>query len=71
MSRKDGTEALPGNLPASPHCPFCDGAETELFNAFGSQLSVATYWCRTCRTAFEFMKWGGGGAGRTEGASAP
>jgi hypothetical protein len=25
--------------------------------AFGSALSVSQYWCRPCRTVFEFMKW--------------
>ncbi|MEX0891667.1 MAG: hypothetical protein WEB88_05800 [Gemmatimonadota bacterium] len=38
-------------------CPFCQGAETELHNPFGSQLSLATYWCRSCHTAFERLKW--------------
>lgn len=49
---------LPDGLPPSPPCPFCAGADTEIFSAFGSQLSVATYWCRRCRSPFEFMKWG-------------
>lgn len=39
------------------HCPFCDGTDTKLFAPFGSQLSVSTYWCNTCRTAFEKLKW--------------
>lgn len=51
-------EAPPG-LPRSPPCPFCAGLETEIVNAFGSQLSVATYWCGNCRSPFEFMKWTG------------
>ena len=38
-------------------CPFCDGTDTKLFAAFGSQLSVSTYWCNACRTAFEKLKW--------------
>jgi hypothetical protein len=46
-----------GRLPESPQCPFCDGNDTELMNAFGSQLSVSTYWCKRCRSPFEFMKW--------------
>lgn len=45
------------NLPSSVTCPFCKGEETELHSAFGSALSVATYWCRPCRTAFEWIKW--------------
>ncbi len=28
-------------------------------NAFGSQLSVSTYWCTECRSPFELMKWRG------------
>jgi hypothetical protein len=37
-------------------CPFCDGSDTKLFSPFGSQLSVSTYWCNHCHTAFERMK---------------
>ena len=47
-----------GALPTHPPCPFCGDRDTELFNPFGSQLSVATYWCRACRSPFEFFKWG-------------
>jgi hypothetical protein len=38
-------------------CPFCDGVDTKLFAAFGSQLLVSTYWCNHCHTAFEKLKW--------------
>lgn len=64
MTREaDARDPLPGGtepelLPGSAPCPFCDGRETHLVNPFGGQLSVAQYWCRTCRTAFEFIKWG-------------
>lgn len=44
--------------PASVPCVFCEGVNTELHSPFGSALSVATYWCRDCRTAFEWIKWG-------------
>ena len=44
-------------LPEHAQCPFCNRENTELHSAFGSQLSVATYWCRTCHTAFEYLKW--------------
>jgi len=47
-------------LPASVECPFCRGRETELHSPFGSALSVATYWCNHCRTAFEWFKRGPG-----------
>jgi len=60
MSKAGGGTGAPrptGGLPESPKCPFCSGIETELMNPFGSQLSVATYWCRPCRSPFEIMKW--------------
>lgn len=44
-------------LPDEVACPFCDETDTELHSAFGSALSVATYWCSRCRTAFEWVKW--------------
>ena len=45
------------DLPERVACPFCDGRETELHSPFGTALSVATYWCRSCHTAFEWVKW--------------
>jgi hypothetical protein len=55
---KAGSAPTPaGGLPASPPCPFCDGTETELDNAFGSHASLATFWCRRCRSPFEVLKW--------------
>jgi hypothetical protein len=44
-------------LPERPPCPFCSSDDTELHAPFGSQLSVVTYWCHGCRTAFEWFKW--------------
>lgn len=44
-------------LPDAVECPHCGGTETEQMTAFGSALSVSQYWCRPCRTVFEFMKW--------------
>ena len=44
-------------LPEHVQCPFCGGLDTSLHSPFGPQLSVATYWCRECSTAFEWMKW--------------
>jgi hypothetical protein len=46
-----------GIIPASVSCPFCEGMDTELVNPFGGQLSVAQYWCRRCRTGFDYIKW--------------
>lgn len=44
-------------IPDNVRCPFCERDETELHSAFGGQLSTSTYWCRHCRTAFEWFKW--------------
>jgi hypothetical protein len=45
-------------LPQHVACPFCEQQDTELHSAFGGQLSVATYWCRRCHTAFDWVKRG-------------
>lgn len=44
-------------LPDSARCPFCGEEDSEQFAAFGSALSTSQYYCRSCRTVFEFMKW--------------
>jgi len=44
-------------LPEHVTCPFCGGEDTEQFAVFGSALSVSQYYCRPCRTVFEYMKW--------------
>ncbi|HEX5724586.1 MAG TPA: hypothetical protein VFX98_03925 [Longimicrobiaceae bacterium] len=46
-----------GAPPAAVVCPFCRGRDTELVSPFGGQLSVAQYWCRRCRTGFDYIKW--------------
>jgi hypothetical protein len=46
-----------GRLADGVECPFCRKHETELVTPFGGQLSVAQYWCRQCRTGFDYMKW--------------
>jgi hypothetical protein len=50
------SESTTSNIPDAATCPFCDGTDTRLFSAFGSQLSVSTYWCNHCHTAFEKLK---------------
>lgn len=44
-------------LPPTVRCPFCGGTETEQFAAFGSAVSTSQYYCRPCRSVFEYMKW--------------
>jgi late competence protein required for DNA uptake (superfamily II DNA/RNA helicase) len=38
-------------------CPHCDSTETELFSHFGSMLLSAQYYCRNCRTVFDWVRW--------------
>lgn len=58
-SARDGT---PGRMQDGVACPFCGLEDTQLLSPFGGQLSVAQYWCRTCRTGFDYMKWEEGSA---------
>ncbi len=71
MARLSAAElGLPERVP----CPFCDGQDTELHSAFGSQLSVATYWCRRCATPFESFRRddaAAGSPGRSPGEEGP
>lgn len=46
-------------LPTSVRCPFCRSVETEQLAAFGGAVSTSQYWCRSCRSGFEYMKWRG------------
>lgn len=61
--RSDETVRSPA-LPEAVRCPHCESTETEQFAAFGSSLSVSQYslsvsqyYCRGCRTVFEFFEW--------------
>lgn len=57
-SRHPADESLrTGELPEAARCPHCGGEETEQHAAFGSAVSVSQYWCRECRTVFEYFKW--------------
>lgn len=54
-----GSKAPGKSTPVRPDagCPFCRGTDTVLQSAFGSTLGFAQYWCRSCRTVFEYLKW--------------
>jgi ring-1,2-phenylacetyl-CoA epoxidase subunit PaaD len=43
-------------LPMSARCPFCDGSDTHLENAFGPTPCRSLYYCDTCRNPFEQFK---------------
>ena len=46
-----------GALPETVRCPFCRERDTEQFAAFGGQASTSQYYCNSCRTVFDFLKW--------------
>ena len=57
MNHRAVPDAAQYGLPEHVPCPFCNGLLTELHSPFGPQLSVATYWCRSCRAPFDYVKW--------------
>jgi hypothetical protein len=38
-------------------CPFCGSKETQQETDFGTTLAYAQFYCRQCRTPFEWIKW--------------
>lgn len=49
----DSTQNKAGHL----NCPFCDSTDNELFSLFGQTLLGSQYYCRSCRTVFEAVRW--------------
>lgn len=40
-------------------CPFCGSEEVERLSRFGTEISKQGYFCTTCRSPFERMKYDG------------
>ncbi len=38
-------------------CPFCGSRQTQLEAAFGTTHAYSQFFCQTCRTPFEWIKW--------------
>jgi len=38
-------------------CPFCHSADTRREANFGTTLGYAQFYCFSCRTPFEWIKW--------------
>jgi hypothetical protein len=38
-------------------CPFCGSADNELFSLFGQTLIGTQYYCHSCHTVFEVVRW--------------
>lgn len=54
---RPGPEAMSAPDPeARVVCPWCQGDATERLSDWGPFLSVARYYCRTCRTVFDVLR---------------
>jgi hypothetical protein len=40
-------------------CPFCESSDSELESTFGSEVSKSQYYCNSCHTVFERIKYDG------------
>jgi hypothetical protein len=38
-------------------CPFCGSGATHAEAEFGTTHAYSQYYCRSCRTPFEWIKW--------------
>ncbi|CAN5833255.1 hypothetical protein BH20GEM1_BH20GEM1_18520 [soil metagenome] len=38
-------------------CPHCGSADVEVESPFGGSLMSRQFYCRGCRTVFEWIKW--------------
>ncbi len=43
-------------LPRAVDCPFCGSDETTPLATFGSLLMTSQYYCRSCKTTFEWVR---------------
>ncbi|WP_233204207.1 PaaD-like zinc ribbon domain-containing protein [Halegenticoccus soli] len=56
IDERPPTEAAETDRPA---CPFCDSRDVERVSAFGSEISKSQYYCESCHTVFERLKYDG------------
>lgn len=50
----------PGGGPAARSpvaCPHCGATDVAVESEFGSSLMTRQFYCRACRTVFEWVKW--------------
>ncbi len=47
----------PDDTAPTVACPHCDSTDVEVLAPFGGNLMSRQYWCRGCRTVFEWVKW--------------
>lgn len=56
---EDRARGTPGRgLPSEAiRCAYCASTETEFFSLFGQSLLSSQYYCHSCRTVFESVRW--------------
>ncbi|MGH7570593.1 MAG: hypothetical protein ACREMK_01970 [Gemmatimonadota bacterium] len=47
----------PGPIGAQPACPHCGSTDVDLEAPFGSSLMTRQFYCKGCRTVFEWVRW--------------
>jgi len=45
------------SFPDMVRCPWCGGSDVEQSALFGQTLLSSTWFCHTCRSAFECVRW--------------
>jgi transposase-like protein len=45
------------NVQNRPICPFCGSEQVTLKSPFGRAQLVRQYYCHTCRSLFERIRW--------------
>lgn len=55
MQKEKGKKQKANGAPVA--CPFCGSMETQQETDFGTTLAYAQFYCRQCRTPFEWIKW--------------
>ncbi|MGB0387841.1 MAG: hypothetical protein ACPGWR_23730, partial [Ardenticatenaceae bacterium] len=43
--------------PKAVRCVYCDSTDTELFSLYGNTLLSSQYYCNTCRTIFDVIRF--------------
>lgn len=61
MRRPDSAAGTPPDRAADPRpavsCPHCGSVDVVVEAPFGGSLMTRQYWCRGCRTVFEWVRW--------------
>lgn len=45
------------NETSTIQCSFCSSDNVEKISAFGTAQLVRQYYCNSCRTVFEYIRW--------------